>query len=693
MRTMNFAIDTGGTFTDLVVDTGDALHLFKALTVPEDPVAGVIDVLGVAAEGLGLSREEMLGQGELLIHGTTHAINALVTGTTARTAFLSTDGHPDVLLFREGGRANPFDFSVPYPDPLVPRELTWEVPERIAADGTVVEALDEDLLRARLAELAAQEVEAVGVALLWSMVNPAHELRVGELLEEELPGVPYTLSHQLNPILREYRRASSTCIDASLKPRMTSYFGRLERRIGEIGFGGRVLIVTSQGGMLDAADVARMPIHSINSGPAMAPVAGRFYAREDTGRRTAIIADTGGTTFDVSLVRDGRIPRTTETWLGPQYQGHITGFPSVDVTSVGAGGGSIASVDAGGLLTVGPQSAGSSPGPACYGRGGERATVTDASAVLGYLDPEYFLGGAMELDLAAARAAIEADVAEPLGLPVEEAAAAVMRIATENMVHAIEEITVNQGIDPRDAVLVGGGGAAGLNLGAIAARLDCSEVIIPPTTAALSAAGALMSDLGAEFAATSVTSTADFDAAGIDAVLADLTARCREFAGRSQTSGEPRIEYSFDGRYPRQNWDLETPLRKVELGDPGAVEDLATGFHEMHQRVFAISEPEAPVHVTTWRARVSCPLSDVSDRPVAGSAADGPRGVRQVYFQQGGRQDATVAEVDSLRPGERMEGPAVLESPYTTVVVDPGTTAVRTDRGTLVLTIGDGGER
>ena len=288
---------------------------------------------------------------------------------------------------------------------------------------------------------------------------------MGELLAEHLPEVACTLSHQLNPTLREYRRASSTCIDASLKPLMRGYLHGLKRRLREAGFAGRVLMVTSQGGMMDADDVAEAPIHAIGSGPAMAPVAGRHYAALDAATDTAVVADTGGTSYDVSLVRQGRIPWTRETWLGQRFRGHMTGFPSVDVKSIGAGGGSIGWVDAGGLLHCGPQSAGSKPGPACYGTGGVEPTVTDCALLLGYIDPAFFLGGAMRLDLDAARHALASRVASPLGLGLEEAAAAVLALATEKMVGAIEEITINQGIDPRSAVLIGGGGAAGPQCG------------------------------------------------------------------------------------------------------------------------------------------------------------------------------------------------------------------------------------
>ena len=686
---MRFAVDTGGTFTDLVVESDDGgLRMYKAPTTPADPVAGVLETLSRAAGDLGESREALLGRGEMLIHGTTHAINAIVTGNTARTAFLTTRGHPDVLVFREGGRIEPFNFTVPYPEPYVPRSLTYEVPERVAYDGSVTEPLDEQGVVAIVEELERQEVEAVGVCLLWSIVNPAHELRVGALLERHLPGVPYTLSHVLNPSLREYRRASSTCIDASLKPLMGHYLGGLETRLRDAGFGGRVLVVTTQGGAMDAADMARAPIHSINSGPAMAPIAGRAYADADTGADTAIIADTGGTTFDVSLVREGRIPWTRETWIGQPYRGHMTGFPAVDVKSIGAGGGSIAWVDEGGLLHVGPKSAGAVPGPVCYGAGGTEPTVTDASVVLGWIDPAYFLGGAMTLETEAAAAAIESHVAGKLGLPLHEAAAAIMSVATENMVHAIEDITVNQGIDPREAAIVGGGGAAGLNAVAIARRLGCAQVILPEVAAALSAHGALISELRAEYSGTLYTSTSGFDFNGVNALLEELESKCRAFIeGPGAGSLEQEIELTAEARYPSQIWEVEVPLRGRRIEDEKALAHFVEDFHKTHEALFTFADSESSIETVGWRANVRCRLRDGVNLSVDG--ADGGHeiaGRRSVYFPDTGFVEARVVHFEGMERGETVEGPAIIESSFTTVVIDPGAKAERRPSGSLLIT-------
>ncbi len=300
---------------------------------------------------------------------------------------------------------------------------------------------------------------------------------------------------------------------------MTHYLEGLSHRLREAGFEGRLLMLTSKGGVMDLEDLVAAPIHAIGSGPSMAPSAGRYYAQMDAKATTAVVTDTGGTTYDVSLVRRGVIPMTPETWIGQRYRGHIVGFPSVDVKSVGAGGGSIAWVDEGGLLHVGPISAGAVPGPACYGKGGTRPTLTDASLVLGHIDPAFFLGGAMKLEVEHAATAIEEQVARPLGLDLLEAASAILRLTTENMVGAIEEITIHQGMDPREAVLVGGGGAAGLNAVAISRRLGCKMVIIPEVVAVLSAAGALISDLHADYRALFYTASDSFDFYGVNTTL------------------------------------------------------------------------------------------------------------------------------------------------------------------------------
>ncbi|QIG52432.1 hydantoinase/oxoprolinase family protein [Nordella sp. HKS 07] len=686
---MRFAIDTGGTFTDLIVGEADgSLTMHKAPTTPADPVAGVIDVLKVAAAAKGEKLADYLAQGEVLVHGTTHAINAIVTGRTARTAFLTTEGHPDTLVFREGGRQDAFNFTIPYPEPFIPKALTFEIEERIMASGEVRTPLNAAKLAALLKELPGKGVEAIAVCLLWSIVNPEHELAVGRLIEKHLPGMPFTLSHRINPSIREYRRAMSTAIDAALKPIMGSYMRGLDRRLSDVGFAGRLLVVSSQGGVMDAAEVAEQPVHLINSGPSMAPVGARAYCSGgDTD--TLIVGDTGGTTFDVSLVRNGRIPRTRETWLGKPFSSHLTGMPSVDTKSIGAGGGSIAWVDDGGLLHVGPISAGAVPGPAAYGRGGTRPTVTDASVALGIIDPLHFLGGRMKLDREAAEAAIQRDVASPLGQSVEAAADAIIELATEHMVQAILDITVNQGIDPREAAFVAGGGAAGLNCVAIGRRLGCRTVLVPETGAALAAAGALVSDLVAYHQAMLYATSKDFDFAAVNKVLADLEAHCEAF--RRQIGPDAifvGIDWSTEARYPDQAWEIEVPLCVSRFQENADVTRLVADFHKTHQDIFAVSDEASSIETIGWAAAVHCRLGATAPGRMR-HQQDGAIGQdRQVYFKDSGWVKAKVASIDALAGDAVVEGPAILESGFTSIVIDPGARVARDRSGTLVIDIG-----
>lgn len=685
---LRFAVDTGGTFTDLMVsDEAGRLTMHKASTTPSDPVAGVIDSLRSAAAAAGEDLRVYLGRGETLVHGTTHAINAIVTGSTARTAFLTTANHPDTLVFREGGRMEPFNFTVPYTEPYVPKALTFEIQERVMADGSIKVPLDERSVLATLDELRSKKVEAVAVCLLWSIVNPAHELMIGRLLDRHLQDVPYTLSHQLNPSIREYRRASSSCIDASLKPLMGAYMRGLETRLRDAGFAGRVLVVTSQGGVMDAARVAEAPVHLINSGPSMAPVAARAYGARDDAE-TLIVGDTGGTTFDVSLVRRNRIPRSRETWLGQPFRSHMTGMPSVDVKSIGAGGGSIAWVDVGGLLHVGPKSAGAVPGPVCYGRGGTDPTVTDAAVALGFIDAAFFFGGTMPLDKEGALEAIRRAVAAPLGCGVDQAAASIVSLATEHMVQAIMDITVNQGIDPTQATLVAGGGAAGLNCVAIARRLGCRRVLVTEAGAALAASGALLSDLSTQYQAMFRTGSRCFDMAGVNAVLRRLKADCDAFAaGPGQGAVRTTIYWSTEARYTDQAWEIEVPLREEAFSDARDVQALVGDFHQMHQDVFAVSDRHADIETIGWNAEVRCTIG--LDEP--GRLAYDPRPAklpsRPVHFLGTGWVDADVYRFESVPEGVTLAGPLVVESDFTSIVIDPGVTAERDPSGNLVINV------
>lgn len=687
---MRLSIDVGGTFTDiLLTSSGGRAEAFKASTTYPDPIEGIVAGLELAAASRGFSVEKLLGETGSLFHSTTRAINAVVTGNVARTALLVTQGHPDILLIREGGRTDPFNYKVSYPPGYISRALTFEIPERVCADGRIHKAFDEAAALRVIERLKAEKIEAVAVSFLWSIVNAAHELQMAALLDRHLPAVPYTLGHRINPTVREYRRTSSCGIDASLKPVMSHYLRSLRENLVARGLRGQIHAVTSQGGLIELSELADRPILALNSGPSMAPVAGRHFAKLENAH-TAIVTDAGGTTFDVSLVRAGVIPWTRDTWLGPVYQGHFTGFPSVDVKSVGAGGGSIASVDAMGLLRVGPESAGSTPGPVCYGRGGEQPTMTDAAVVLGYIDPNFFLGGNMGLVADAARRAIADKVAGPLGVSIEEAALSILDLTTESMVNAIEDITVKQGIDPADTVIIGGGGAAGINAVSIARRLRCGTVIFPGVGAVLSAAGAVLSEMSTEFSRASFMTSSSFDSDKANAILADLAAQCQTFfdkAGRAP--GECRIDFSMEGRYPSQVWELEVPLRAGKFTARADVGDLVADFHQRHTELFSFRDDGDEVEIMSWRAVARCPgpggesitLVEPAGTPVAPV-------MRSMFFRETGQVEAPTYHLERLPESLVVTGPALVVSNFTTVVVNPGARAQKRPEGHLVVQCG-----
>ena len=684
------AVDTGGTFSDVVVAdaAGGELWVSKAPTTPDRVFDGISEALAYGASEHGLTFEQLLDQTSVFIYGTTRATNAILTGSTARTAFLTTEGHPDTLVLREGGKLNPFDFRHQYPAPYVPRRLTFEIPERVNSEGEVVVALDEDAVGATLDRLAQLDVAAVAVCLLWSIVNPVHEERVGELLAERLPGVPFTLSHRLNPIIREYRRASSTAIDASLKPLMQGHLDEMADDLRHAGFAGELLVGTSFGGVLSVEDVATRPVYSVNSAPAMAPVAARVYAPQEPN---VIVCDMGGTSFDVSLVRDGYIKFTRETWLGGQFTGHMTGLSAVDIKNIGAGGGSIAWIDPGGLLRVGPQSAGAQPGPVCYGAGGTEPTVTDAALVLGYIDPDYFLGGRMRLSPDAAHEAISRQIAQPLGMDAETAAHAVLTIANEHMVGAIRDITINEGFDPRGSLVVAGGGAGGMTIGRIAEELGCHDVLVPRTAGTLSACGGLFSDIVSEFSISQRADTNRFDYGAVNTGLAHLAEQIDEFFTRLQTPAQLRsTEFFVEARYPYQVWELEVPLAAGRFESGADVETMVQAFHQVHERVFAVSEPGQHIECIYWKGRATAHLAKpaLAAASLNGASPPQPAAVRDAWFGAQGSMPTGCFKAESLSAGHSLTGPAVIEEPTTTVVVYPGWTATVTDTGDYALTRG-----
>ncbi|MBI5503284.1 MAG: hydantoinase/oxoprolinase family protein [Deltaproteobacteria bacterium] len=688
-RRYQLSIDTGGTFTDAVIaDWRGALYLGKALTTPRDISLGVREAIQAAAAESGLELQALLAATDLLVYGTTAATNAIVTRKVARTAMLCTEGIEDVLLFREGGKSNAHDFTQPFPQPYVARRHTFGVRERINAEGGVERPLDEDHLVSLLRTISERGFEALAVCLLFSVVNPAHERRIGELAAAHLPGIPVTLSHRLLPILREFRRASATAINASLRPGMARHLGRMEKSLRELGYDGPLLVSTSTGGCMEVPMLLEQPVHLVKSGPAMAPVAAREYSRREGETCDLIVCDTGGTTFDVGMIRDGDLVRTRETWLGPRFSGELLCLSSVDVRSVGAGGGSIAWMDAAGLLRVGPQSAGAEPGPACYGRGGTDATVTDAALVAGYLPSEGLLGGRMALDVDAARAAV-ARIAAALGRDLPETAHAIINVAGETMITAIVDITVAEGLDPRDCTLVAGGGAAGLNVVAIARELGCARVLLPKTASAMSACGMQFADIVFEQAAGAFTTSSAFDRALVEKALAAVRAELAAVEDSLHSgSGQSRTDLFVEARYEGQVWQLDVPLAGWELG-PAEVGALVRAFHAVHQRVFAVCDERSELEFLTWKGRltVTLPKKEALRQPLR-DARPLPRQRRQAFFDGVGLVDTGFFPGGELAAGAVIEGPAVITEATTTIVIPPGATATLSACGSYLIDTG-----
>ncbi|WP_181409954.1 hydantoinase/oxoprolinase family protein [Martelella alba] len=685
------SVDTGGTFTDVVVTDEDGrLTIGKALTTPERSFTGLSNAISNAADQLGIALPELLAETHVLVYGTTRATNAIVERKTARTALLVTEGFQDLLVFRKGGKLNALELNSKVEPPYVPRRYTFEIPERMNAEGEVVAALDRDRAREIIEKLGRIGIEAVAISLIWSIANPDHERQLAALVEEILPGVPYTLASELNPIIREFPRTSSAAIDASLKPLMQRHLGDLKADLLGAGFRGELLVSSSSGGVMHIDDVQQKPIYMAKSGPAMAPLAGIAYTRSEGFGDDVIIVDTGGTTFDVSLIRDGTVKYTRETWLGVPLLSTMLGMATVDIRSVGAGGGSIAWVDAGGMLRVGPHSAGSVPGPACYGRGGDQPTVTDAAVALGYIDPEKFLGGRMKLDRAAAETAV-GTVAVKLGKTVEETASAIIQISSETMIKAIEDITINDGVSPGDSVFVAGGGAAGLNVLSIARSMKARKVIIPKTAGAISAAGGQFSDIAIDYSASCYSLSSAYDGAVVREAVEGLKERAQQFEDELRGKGVEtfRRQLFVEARYLRQQWELELELPMDWADGAYDVGTLERDFADHYERLYSVNRFGTDVETINWRLRIAAvlPHPQIAWRgPQQGTAMAERQS--QVYFAGTGRVQTRVLDGGTIPLGYVIEGPAIIEEPTTTIVVEPGMTGRLSTQGNYIFDFG-----
>lgn len=687
---IEIAVDIGGTFTDLVVrEQNGRVDFFKSSTTPNDLSNGIFEGLKLIATQRRTSVPELLSACGSFACGTTAATNAILEGKVARTALLCTEGFRDVLAIREGGRADTYDIYVDYPEPYIPRHLTFGVRERMNAEGGIEVELDEDDVRRIIVQLKEERIESVAVCLLWSIINPKHERRIGELLTQDWPGIPFSLSHEVNPTIREYRRTSATVIDASLKPIVARQILGIDSHLRANGFVGVLSFVSSNGGRTSATEIVGKPIYLCLSGPSAAPVAGTRLARlEDLGDGKLITVDMGGTSFDVSITTDWTIPMHREGTI----DGHIFGIASVDLQTIGAGGGSLAKVDAGGLIHVGPASAGSFPGPACYQRGGDKPTVTDANLVLGLLNRDTFAGGLMKLSSETAEEVIQSAIAKPLRTTTHEAASLICLATEQNMVGAIEKMTIRRGIDPREYVLVAGGAAAGLHAAAIARELGIRKVLVPAAAGVLSAFGISVGDIKWTYARSFFTSSARFDFDRVNEILADLTrAGTQYLEGMGVEPASRHLSFSVEARYSEQVWQLTLPLLDGGvIADDSQVRKVVEAFHDLHERVYSVRCPDDVVEFTEWNLQATgrAPelLRDAGAKdhgPVATHALGGKRVVH--LKEAGGQISIPVFDGELLQSGNIVSGPALIESPLTAVLVPPAADARLTAHGNIII--------
>lgn len=680
------AFDIGGTFTDFVLaSAGAPPRLLKLPTTPDDPAAaveaGVAELLRQAdATGADL---------DAALHATTIATNAIIERKGAKTALIATAGFRDVLIIGRQKRYETYDLYLEKPPPLAPRRAIFEVEERVAHDGAVLTPLDIETVERAADAIAAGGYESVAVALLHAYANPDHERAVREILSERLPGTPVTLASDLSPKFREYERTSTAVANAYVRPIVARYVERLEGALAGIGFQRSMFIMQSAGGLVSPEIARTEPVRIVESGPAAGVLlAAKIGLEEDAGQ--VITFDMGGTTAKLGAV-DGGEPAVTPTFeVDPvRYRpgsGLPINVPAVELLEIGAGGGSIARADLG-VIHVGPESAGADPGPICYGRGGDRATVTDANLVLGYLNPDFFNAGAMTLDVEAARRGVARDVAEPLGLTVEEAAWGVHTVANGNMERAMRIVSVERGRDPRRYAIVAFGGAGPAHAARIAQSIGASKVIVPFGAGVGSAIGLLQAAPKVEATVTRVLNLADSDAASVIADVYDgLDRRAAADIERLGAGGAPTFSRYGYFRYRGQGYEIrvDLPGGAIDDGFPAAAADA---FHRAYEQAYGYADRSGEIEAVDWHLAATLPSPesalDLGWRPPAASAP--PK--RRLTWQpeQGGFVDTAIYDRRLLAAGALVEGPAIIEDPEATIVVPEAWSASASDRGHLIL--------
>jgi N-methylhydantoinase A len=680
-------VDVGGTFTDLIcVTPSGEVVLDKTPTTLDDQSTGVMNGLQQLAQRFELPFALFCHELEILVHGTTTADNTMIEMNGAPTGLLVTEGHRDEIELRRCHKEQIWDPNYPGPTPIARRRARIPIPERMNFEGDVVLPLDEDAVRRGVQRLAKLGVRSIAIMYLFSFVNPEHERRSREIVLEEFPEVDHvSLSHEVMPRGPEFERVSTTLVNAYVAPRIANYTANLQDKLRDAGYAGPLLIMQSTGGVMPPDYVARRAVTLLASGPT-GGVMGSTLAAARAGIHDFVAVDMGGTSFDICLVRDGR-PQIKTDWNW-RYRYYI-GLPMVDVQSVGAGGGSIARVRQGALL-VGPESAGSAPGPVCYGRGGTRPTVTDANAVLGYLPADGFAGGRMQLDVDAARAAILHHVAEPLDADVIEAAWGIQRIVNSNMANATRKVLAGHGADPRDLSLIAYGGNGAVHAVAIARELGVRRILVPKTAPAFSALGVLVADYVVDLVRSYVTPLSQVDLTRVRGLMTDLLQEAgKELEPAGLADDEKEQSLFAQMCYPGQNFDMSVPVPEgTALDEPGLL-DLAERFHDQHEaeRGFCFRSQQPVLRGVRVVARGRTPKPDHFAEPgTISDAAQALTGSRDAYFGNG-FVPTPVFKGAALGPGARVEGPALIEEPFTVVVLPPGATAELDAHGNYVVSI------
>jgi N-methylhydantoinase A len=670
------AVDTGGTFTDIVYIDDETMQIIvdKVPTTPADLSQGVLEAIkkiNIDLSGVAL-----------FIHGTTAGLNTIAQRKGAKVGLITTRGFTDVLEMTRSSRKEVYNYLWKKPQPLVPRHLRLGVSERTRYTGEITERLDEEEVKEAARKLKEEGVEAIAVCLLHSYANPENELRIGKIVKEVWPGVSVSLSHQVAREMGENVRANTTVISAYMGKAFTGYVSRLNNNLKNLGFGGQLLVL-GPSGLLGIEAAREKPLCSLSSGP-VGGAAGAAYLAGLCGLKNVVTMDVGGTSFDVSIIKDGVNKE--------RHESELMGYPvfnaGIEILSIGAGGGSIARIDAAGLLTVGPESAGASPGPMAYGLGGKEPTVTDAALVNGLIDPDYFLGGEVLLDLELAKKGVST-IAEKLGISLNQAADGILAVARNNMTTATIEILIGQGYDPRDLTIMAFGGGGGIFAGAIARDMSISRVIIPPDPGVFCARGILTMNLVHTYAQAYSRSMDDMDIQELNEIYRQIENSAREILNAEGMS-EDKIEFTrcLDMGYESQHYYIETPVPAGLLKE-NAKKEIGDSFERLHETRYG-HRIEAPIVTNSVRLKATGKIKDVPVTEIKQSQEIPRRAVkkkRKVYLD-GNFHDTQIYERNMLAGGNTITGPAIIEEPFHTTVVMPGQTLLVDRLGNLIIHTG-----